>query len=316
MARTALTLLFILEAWLSFAQRATTFTALSYNIENAFDTIHDEGKNDWEYCTGGERRWTTSRLFKKLHSISKVIAAADEERPVDIIGLCEVENENVMNCLTKASPLRHMGYKYVMTESEDERGIDVALLYSPFTFRLFAHESIRVNTQKRKTRDILHASGSLTNGDTLDIYVVHLPSKRGGASALRFSLHATEILASHIDSVASSRTKPNIILLGDFNADTNSPQIKRLTKEGLLTAHTLHLKPGSYKYQGEWSTIDHILSYLSSLSHKETKALPLPFLIQPDETNRGIKPLRTFLGTAYAGGVSDHLPVMSVFEWK
>ena len=26
-----------------------TFTILSYNIENAFDTIHDEGKNDYEY---------------------------------------------------------------------------------------------------------------------------------------------------------------------------------------------------------------------------------------------------------------------------
>lgn len=34
--------------------------------------------------------------------------------------------------LTKRSALRTAGYEYVMTNSPDERGIDVALLYHPF----------------------------------------------------------------------------------------------------------------------------------------------------------------------------------------
>ena len=67
-----------------------SFTVMSYNIENAFDTIHDAGKMDAEYCDGGERRWNKSRLFKKLKGVSKVIAAADEKRPIDLIVLCEV----------------------------------------------------------------------------------------------------------------------------------------------------------------------------------------------------------------------------------
>lgn len=311
-----LTLLFIALPLLSFAQGTTTFTAMSYNIENAFDTIHDEGKNDLEFCPGGERKWSTYRMFKKLKAIAKVIAAADEEKPVDVVGLCEVENDNVMDCLTKSTPLRHMGYKYVMTNSADDRGIDVALLYSPFTFKLFHHESIRANTDARKTRDILHASGKLLNGDTLDVYVVHLPSKRGGSPALRFSKHVTSLLKTHIDSVFHTRQSPNILLMGDFNADAHSPQIRQLTASGTLTAHTLNIIPGTYKFQGEWSTIDHILSALSSMQHKETFVLPLPSLIQPDDTNRGIKPLRTFLGTFYAGGVSDHLPIISTFVWS
>lgn len=143
-----------------------TFSIMTYNIENAFDTIHDEGKNDYEYLIGGERNWNTYRLLKKLRSVSKVIAAANEDRPVDLIGLCEVENENVMECLTKQTPLRNMGYRYVMTSSEDARGIDVALLYSPYTFHIIEHESIYVSSDKKKTRDILHATGTIMSGDT------------------------------------------------------------------------------------------------------------------------------------------------------
>lgn len=41
-----------------------------------------------------------------------------------------------MKDLTENSPLREAGYRYVMTDSPDERGIDVALLYQRGTFKL------------------------------------------------------------------------------------------------------------------------------------------------------------------------------------
>ena len=157
------------------------FTIMSYNIENAFDTHHDEGKNDLEFCEGGERRWSHSRLMNKLKGVSKVIAAADEKRPVDLIGLCEVENDTVMQYLIRRTPLYQLGYRYILTESKDERGIDVALLYSPFTFHPIETQPIRPNFKKQTTRDILHVAGTISGGDTLDVYVLHLPSKRGGA---------------------------------------------------------------------------------------------------------------------------------------
>ena len=30
-----------------------------YNLENLFDTIHDEGKNDYEYLPDGGMHWTS-----------------------------------------------------------------------------------------------------------------------------------------------------------------------------------------------------------------------------------------------------------------
>ncbi|MBO4216206.1 MAG: endonuclease [Bacteroidaceae bacterium] len=293
-----------------------TFTVLSYNIENAFDTRHDEGKDDLEFCEGGERKWSQTRLMNKLKGVSKVIAAADEKRPVDLIGLCEVENDSVMQYLLRRTPLSQLGYRYILTNSKDDRGIDVALLYSPFTFQPIEKQPIQPNIKKQKTRDILHVAGTLTNGDTLDVYVVHLPSKRGGAEGQKLSMSICQQLKVHVDSVRAFRHHPNLIIMGDFNADTNSPQLKLLTRSHSLIDRTARLKPGTYKYQGEWSILDHILTHTTTLSHQQTRILTLPFLLERDATNGGDKPHRTYQGPAYQGGISDHLPVVSVFQFK
>ncbi len=296
--------------------KAQTFTIMSYNIENAFDTIHDEGKNDYEYCDGGERKWSQYRLFQKLKSVGKVIAAADEKRPVDLIGLCEVENDTVMQCLTQRTSLSSLGYRYIMTNSLDERGIDVALLYSPFTFHPIETESIRPKTKKDKTRDILHVAGTIAGGDTLDVYVVHLPSKRGGSEGQKLSMSICQQLQAHTDSVRTIRQHPNLLIMGDFNAETNSQQLKLLTRSHHLIDRTAKLQPGTYKYQGEWSILDHILTHTTTLSHQQTRILNLSFLTEPDPTHGNVKPYRTYQGPVYQGGVSDHLPVVSVFQIK
>ena len=296
--------------------KAQTFTIMSYNIENAFDTIHDEGKNDYEYCDGGERKWSQYRLFQKLKSVGKVIAAADEKRPIDLIGLCEVENDTVMQCLTQRTSLSSLGYRYIMTNSLDERGIDVALLYSPFTFHPIETESIRPKTKKDKTRDILHVAGTIAGGDTLDVYVVHLPSKRGGSEGQKLSMSICQQLQAHTDSVRTIRQHPNLLIMGDFNAETNSQQLKLLTRSHHLIDRTAKLQPGTYKYQGEWSILDHILTHTTTLSHQQTRILNLSFLTEPDPTHGNVKPHRTYQGPVYQGGVSDHLPVVSVFQIK
>lgn len=298
------------------AEAQHTFTVMSYNIENAFDTLHDEGKKDFEYCAGGERKWSQHRLLQKLRGLSKVIAAADEERPVDLIGLCEVENDSVMECLLRHTPLASIGYQYVMTRSRDERGIDVALLYSPFTFHPIETQRIRPTLPKASTRDILHVAGTVAGGDTVDVYVIHLPSKRGGGEAQKLSLRICQQLKANTDSVCQRRQHPNLLVMGDFNAEPKSPQLKLLTQNWHLIDRTAKLKPGTYKYQGEWTTLDHILTHTTTLSHSQTRILTLPFLLEADPTHGGEKPHRTYLGPAYHGGLSDHLPVVSTFQLK
>ena len=269
-----------------------------------------------EYCDGGERKWNQNKLFQKLKGISKVIAAADEKHPIDLIGLCEVENDTVMQYLTRRTPLSNIGYRYLMTHSQDDRGIDVALLYSPFTFHPIENQSIKPAAKKQTTRDILHVAGTLNNGDTLDVYVIHLPSKRGGSEGQKLSMSICQQLQAHTDSVRAVRQHPNLLVMGDFNAETNSQQLKLLTRSHHLIDRTAKLQPGTYKYQGEWSILDHILTHTATLSHQQTRILTLPFLVEPDPTHGGEKPKRTYLGPAYKGGISDHLPVVATFYKK
>lgn len=316
---------FLLLMWIALRIEAQSpFTVMAYNIENAFDTSHDDGKDDLDFCEGGSKKWTKSRLFKKLRGVCKVIAAADEKRPIDLIVLCEIENDTVMEYLTHRTPLNSLGYQYIMTNSADTRGMDVALLYSPFTFHPVDTQFIHIptSTPTHPIRDILHVAGTISNGDTLDVYALHLPSKIGGAVAQKRSMTATRILKANVDSIRSTRHHPNIILMGDFNAETRSSQLKILTSDFILTDHIAPLSLGTYKYQGYWSTLDHILSHTTTLSLPSSSSfsppyatiLAFPFLLEPDETYGGSKPYRTYLGPVYNGGISDHLPIMMRFE--
>lgn len=296
------------------AQR--TFTVMSYNVENVFDTIHDTGKNDYDFCPGGNYRWHKGRLFRKLKNIGKVIAAADETRPIDLVGLCEVENDTVMEYLTRRTPLSRMGYRYLLTHSDDPRGIDVALLYSPYTFHPVHTQYIHPNLPDNPTRDILHVAGTILGGDTLDVYVVHLPSKRGGRIAFDNGIHILQQLKANTDSIHALRHHPNIIIMGDFNADCHSPQLRQLTHQSYLTDQADTLKPGTYKYQGFWSTLDHIVTHTTTLSPVHSRILAFPFLVEPDKTYGGDKPYRTYVGPIYHGGISDHLPIVCTFRFQ
>jgi len=284
------------------------FSVMAWNVENVFDTIHDAGKQDGEFLPEGSHRWTRYRLFRKLKEIGKTIVAVDSVQPIDVVGLCEVENDTVMTYLTERTQLRSLGYRYVMTQSEDERGIDVALLYAPMRFRLLGHESIRADSSK-PVRDVLHATGLTPQGDTLDIYLVHLPSKLGGAEADRNRKRVVSALLANADSVCAVRPHANIVVMGDFNDELRGKQLKPFSSRGFKDV-IAGGKPGTYRYQGNWSVLDHILVKPGTMGNRlESGIAALPFLLEPDKTHGGQKPFRTYLGPRYNGGISDHLPV-------
>ena len=151
-----------------------SFRVLFWNVENLFDTKDDPRKNDNEYLPDATRHWNHFRYREKLKCLAKGIIASGDEFVPDLVGLCEVENDSCLYDLTRRSPLREANYRYVMTESPDQRGIDVALLYQRGSFQLLQHRSIRIPHKRLKkgpTRDILHVVGKVLSGDTLDVFV-------------------------------------------------------------------------------------------------------------------------------------------------
>ena len=137
------------------AQNQPPFRVVFWNTENFFDTRHDSLKNDREFLPHSLRHWGYSRYKKKIDNVARTLAAVGEWNFPVLIGLCEVENDTVMRDLTLYSPLKEADYRYVMTHSSDQRGIDVALLYQRDRFKLLTCSSIPVGNFENHRQRII-----------------------------------------------------------------------------------------------------------------------------------------------------------------
>lgn len=305
-------------------------TVMFMNSENLFDPDDDPLKDEDDYTPQGDYHWTRSRYWDKLDAVAKVITAADEDQAPALVGICEVENDTVMRDLTARSALRGAGYRYVMTDSPDRRGIDVALLYRRSYFRLIGYESIRINLRPYgggATRDILHVTGMLENHDTIDVYVCHWPSRYNGTERTEpLRTAAARSVRASVDSIFNVRRKPYIIIMGDLNEGPDDPAVREAlsarpfkagadARDSELVTVTDYLEDGSYKYEGEWDKYDQFIlsgSFTNGLGCTEllgVEYMNLGFLLTDDDNYGGVKPLRTYNGRRYQGGYSDHLPV-------
>ena len=74
-----------------------------YNLENLFDTIHDEGKNDYEYLPDGGNKWNGMKYASKLKNMSTVLSELGTDKlpnvGASVIGVSEVENSNALTDL-------------------------------------------------------------------------------------------------------------------------------------------------------------------------------------------------------------------------
>ena len=230
-------------------------TLVELNCENLFDCRHDSLKQDSEWLPDGQRKWTPARYWRKLNHIGQEILSCQDEGVPDLVALVEVENDSCLYNLTRRSLLRHAGYQYIVTESPDLRGIDVALLYQPFTFRPLCFDFIGVPPLEgmRPTRDILYVRGETVDGDTLHVFVVHAPSRYGGERVTRPNrrLVADRLLAAVSQYVTDAGAK--VIVCGDFNDYADSPALLYLRDNGLhnvtADARGLHGAPGTYRYE-------------------------------------------------------------------
>jgi exonuclease III len=303
-----------------------------YNTENLYDPEDDSLIADEEFTPAGSRAWSNTRLYKKLNNIAKVFIAAGEWDMPAIIGLCEIENRNVINKLIHYTPLKKTDYRIAHYESPDPRGIDVALLYRADKFKMVSKRAIPIRfpgDSTSRTRDILYVKGILMGCDTLHIFVNHWPSKYGGTGAsLPKRIAVARILRQYTDSLKTAGVQ-NILLMGDFNDTPEDASVMEVLGACRDTANCtsglvnlmwpLVANPvvGTHKYAGHWSIIDQIIvskplfEGRSKLKIIKAQVFRAEFLLQPDAAHSGMMPFRTFSGFKYEGGFSDHLPIIA-----
>ena len=304
-----------------------------YNVENLYDTQHDEGKNDYEFLPNGGNGWTEERYQKKLENIAEVILKLGTKMVPNgaaVLGLCEIENRHVLEDLVAMPSIKDRNYQIVHYEGPDLRGVDVALIYQPTIFKLISSRAVTLKIPRNEgffTRDQLLVSGILDD-ELIYIIVNHWPSRSSGekrTSPLRCA--AADLNRSMVDSILQIDSNAKIIVMGDLNDDpVNESILNHLRAKGKQENLQLGdlFNPmyklykdgvGSLAYRDSWSLFDNMIVSQGLLGDErstyklyQAKVFNENFLAQPSGAYKGY-PFRTFAGGAYQAGYSDHFPV-------
>ena len=100
-------------------------TVAFYNVENLFDTI-DDPNNTWDEARTpkGEDKWTEKKYKIKLNNLAKVLPRIGSDitntHPA-ILGLCEVENRQVLIDLVSTDEMKDLSYGIIHFDSKDWR---------------------------------------------------------------------------------------------------------------------------------------------------------------------------------------------------
>ena len=283
--------------------RSAYYAIAFYNLENLFDTIHDEvyaevngqrkkieDKNDYEYLPDGANQWGTMKYQAKLKNMSETLArlATDEESRVKlplgpaIIGVSEIENRRVLEDLVAQPALKDRGLKIIHEDGPDRRGVECAFLYNPKLFQ-YDHHVLRpyVNPEgdsHRATRGFLVASGKIAD-EEVHCIVCHWPSR------MSVSLYR-EVAGRQVRAIKDSllRENPNakIFIMGDMNDDPDDKSMaqalgaRRTPDE--CDDHDLfnpwwnvlrRAGVGTLKYNGNWNLFDQIVFTGNLLNRSE-----------------------------------------------
>ena len=325
-----------------------------YNLENLFDTYHDEGKNDYEYLPDGANEWTEAKYAKKLQNMASVIAAMKEDNGAwhAVLGVSEIENRHVLEDLVAEPAIAEANYQIVHYDGPDRRGVDAAFLYRPEVFKLITSESIPFTFKPSRidwsawsqeemddfrTRDVLMVRGTI-DGEMFAFFVTHLPSRLGGKGA-DLRPRGAEIIYDRAMELEKEFPGIKIAVMGDMNDNPTDismtefmhgkETMEEMGEEDFFSPFLSMLKAGfsSLYYRGEGNIYDIIL-----VNNALAKAPQGGFQIQPIVngkfygrvfskpfmTNQSGQyagtPFRTFSNGAFVGGYSDHYPTYIVIK--
>ncbi len=308
-----------------------------YNLENLFDTCHDEGHNDYEYLPEGRNKWSGMKYTNKLRNMARVLAEMGTDRLPMVgcaaIGVSEVENAKCLTDLCDQEPLKARNFQFCHIEGPDQRGVDCGLLYNPALFSVrdvklvpYIYDKQEDIDRGRATRGFLVVSGTLAD-EHVTIIVNHLPSR--GATSYYRELGGRQIRVVK-DSLLRDDPNVKLFIMGDMNDDPRDPsmsealgarrEMKDVEDGGLYNPFwKIHDSgTGTLMYNGSWNLFDQIIlskNLLNINNEKNYETLKFwqpqifrrDYLFQQEGKYKG-NTKRTHAGGVWLNGYSDHLP--------
>ncbi len=221
-----------------------------YNLENLFEPgQHPELKDGW----------SRNRYDKKIRNVASVIGALFSGMGPDLIGICEVQSDGVLDDVRAALP-NSGTYAMVHHDSPDVRMIDVGFLYRPAV--VSKPKPRAFNIRKRyPTRDILDVTFRVKNGSVLHVIGNHWPSRSGGQyESEPYRILVAENCAWIVEQHYRDDPEANILLMGDFNDEPFNRSVQEylfaIRNRARVQARRNSPKARPYLYNLSWPLLD------------------------------------------------------------
>lgn len=309
-----------------------------WNLENLFEVEGFSGRPEWlaKNLKKELAGWTSDILEQKLTNLALVIKSMNGGNGPDLLGVCEVENESVLQKLISKLNIPGRSYQVVHADTEDQRGIDVAFIFDANQFSLVPNSLFNYVIQKRSaTRDILQATfQTVKSNNHFVVLGNHWPSRSGGElESAPYRMMAGETLAYFHERIRSilGDSVP-VIAMGDFN---DQPFDRSMTHYALSLSNPkkvassrvknpylynmmwslMGANVGTHYYANEWGMLDQVLINRALLTRAPLRCKPndisiftVPGMVGVNGPIRFSRP--STKGGANLAGFSDHLPVL------
>lgn len=227
----------------------TTHYITWWNVENLFDVNRSELRPSWQAkeLKRELKGWTKTVMDRKIKNLSLVIKQINENKGPDLLGVCEIENENVVKKLLSSLNIPGRKYKVLHHDTKDKRGIDIAFIYDSDKYsydgKMFNYEVLK----RSATRDILQVNLTTSAGNELIIIGNHWPARAGGKYRSEpYRMMAGETLSYWMKRIQEIKGKKvPVLLMGDFN---DEPYSRSLTEYALSTNNRYKVVYGRNPY--------------------------------------------------------------------
>ena len=272
-----------------------------WNVQNLFDTLPNSGERDRDFLPEGIYRWNSMRYYSKLYAVGRGLAAAAGGQIPDAIGVCEIENADVLDDLERRWPPAWRLWR-LHRDSPDQRGIDVAVWYNPERLRVDSVAWLHLEGT-HPTREAIWIRFKTPSGKTLTWLWAHLPSQRAPSPESRS--RAIETILKQCSPMPHGIT-------GDLNEGLDGPLASELRRQNYESRYPSNY-PGTYAYRGRLEALDGV--WIQKSAPWTTSSHAIPFGLQKTPAD-GYQIRGSFQGTRYRGGASDHLPLRIVVAAK
>lgn len=284
------------------------------NAHNLFDTVDDPSIQDT----------VVTRAESKVHLGKLALTIRDAMGAPDIITMQEVENVAILKKLADRPELKGLGYKPLVIEGSDPRGIDNAILYRD-TVQLkevqqFDPVAITAKGDKSHffTRPPIIARFAINGREDakrgvseLTVVAAHLTSKLGQEKAAAKRLEQAQQLADVSTWLTAVDPKAAVVISGDLNMERSEPEFAPLRKETGASALSSLAQSVPSRDRFTWRDgrkhlmLDHILA-TPNLA-KNIVEVSIPHIATEADKVTAADPLRP-------EGSSDHDPVVATIK--